>query len=152
LKRLLALAAFLLTACSESQGPNDYIKIAGGGLVFNYRYSQATMVVVIKQVKTLPEGGKIEALFDLPGLTARDVQSRPIQPGKLTYKLESSILNGIKKGEPLKVTIRLLDANQKELETEETSFTSDADQSTLPSKPLVDPSKPNYVPQLENLE
>jgi hypothetical protein len=149
---LLTAVLFSVAACSESQGPNDYIKIAGGGLVFNYRYSQATMVVVIKQVKQLPEGGKLEALFDLPGLTARDVQSRPVLPGKLTYKLESSILEGIKKGEALKVTIRLLDADQKELEIEETSFTSDVDQSTLPSKPLVDPSKPNYVPQLENLE
>ncbi len=151
MKRLLIIC-MTLAACSESQGPNDYFKIAGGGLVFNYRYAQATMVVVLKQVKTLPEGGQFEALFDLPGLTARDRQTRPVIAGKLTYKMESNYLKGLKKGEPLNVTIRLLDAMGKELEVEETKFTSDVDQSTLPSKPLVDPSKPNYVPQLENLE
>ncbi len=34
------------------------------GLTFNYRYSEATMVVVGKQMTPLPEGARVEALFD----------------------------------------------------------------------------------------
>ncbi len=142
------LAAMLVTGCAKDEG---YIKIAGGGLTFNYRYSQATMVVVARQVAPPPQGSSLEALFDVPGEPAREVVSRPFMPGKLTYKLESKVLGGIKKGEPLKVTLRVVDAAGRELEREDTQYVSDVDQSTLPSKPLVDPTRPNYVPQLQNL-
>jgi hypothetical protein len=148
---LCTLSALTLAGCGESGAPTDYIKIAGGGLTFNYRYSQATIVVVLKQVSPMPEGGQVEALFDIPGQKDRARVARPVIVGKLTYKMESPYLTGIKKGEPLHVTLRTLDAAGKELDREETSYTSDVDQSTLPSKPLTDPSKPNYVPQLENL-
>jgi hypothetical protein len=142
---------FALAACGEN-GPKDYMTIAGGGLTFNYRYSQATMVIVGRQISPLPEGATVEALFDIPGTDQRETVSRPRIAGKLSYKLESSYLQNIKKGEPLNVTLRVLDAKGVELDREETTFTSDVDQDTLPSKPLVAPDKPNYVPQLENLE
>ena len=153
MKRFTIAMTSLLTlaGCGDDNAPKDYLKIAGGGLTFNYRYSQATMVVVGKQMTPLPEGSRVEALFDIPGQKERERVSRPSMAGKLTYKLESKYLAGIKKGEPLKVTLLLVDAQGKVLDQEETQYVSDIDQSTLPSKPLVDPAKPNYIPQLENL-
>ena len=56
---------------------------------------------------------------------------------------------GITKGGKYQVTLRLLDKDGKELDRDETVYTSDFDQSTLPTKPLVD--GPSYAPQLENL-
>jgi hypothetical protein len=147
-RSIIAAVCLALAGCGEDEG---YIKIAGGGLTFNYRYSQATMVVVARQMTPPPEGSVIEASFDIPGETAREVVSRPFMAGKLTYKMESKFLTGIKKGEPLKVTLRVVDKAGQELERDETQYVSDVDQSTLPSKPLVDPAKPNYVPKLENL-
>lgn len=146
----LAACALSLAACGEDT-PTDYLKIAGGGITFNYRYSQATMVIVARQMSPLPEGAQIEALFEIPGKPDRERVARPAINGKLTYKLESSYLTGIEKGKPLHVTVQAVDGAGKVLDTENTTFTSDVDQSTLPTKPLVDPSKPNYVPQLENL-
>jgi hypothetical protein len=146
----LILAGLSLAACGDS-GPKDYIRIAGGGLTFNYRYSQASMVLVGKQMSALPEGGTVEALFDIPGEASPERVSRPVIIGKLTYKMESKFLTGVKKGVPLKVVLRVLDKDGKELDREETAFTSDVDQDTLPTKPLVDPKSPGYVPQLENL-
>ncbi|MFO1032710.1 MAG: hypothetical protein U1E15_00905 [Hyphomicrobiales bacterium] len=146
---LMCLAA-LLTGCGES-GPKDYVSIAGGGLVFNYRYSQATMLIIAKQVSPMPADGTLVAEFTLPGGAGIDRQTSKVMPGKLTYKLESSVLHGIRKGEPLKVLLTLQGPKGEVLDREETVFTSDTDQSTLPSKPLVQPDKPNYVPQLENL-
>jgi hypothetical protein len=152
MKRIFSLSLLLplLAGCGED-GPKDYLAIAGGGLTFNYRYSQATMVIVGKQMNPMPDGATVEALFDVPGKKERERVSRPVQKGKLTYKLESSPLTGIEKGVPLKVTLRLVAADGRELDREETQFTSDVDQSTLPSKPLVQPNRPDYVPQLENL-
>jgi hypothetical protein len=142
--------SLLLAACGDS-GPRDYIKIAGGGITFNYRYSQATMVVVAKQIYPMPEGAHVDALFDIPGETVPERVSRPVITGKLTYKLESKYLTGIKKGVPLKVVLLVIDKEGKELDRDETAYTSDVDQDTLPSKPLVKPDAPNYIPQLENL-
>jgi hypothetical protein len=90
-------------------------------------------------------------LFDIPGETAPERVSRPVITGKLTYKLESKYLTGIKKGVPLKVVLLVIDKEGKELDRDETAYTSDVDQDTLPSKPLVKPDAPNYIPQLENL-
>jgi hypothetical protein len=146
----LMLFSIILASCGNS-GPKDYMKIAGGGLTFNYRYSQATMVIVGRQVSPLPEGSIVEALFDIPGTVKREAVSHPRMLGKLSYKLESSVLQNIKKGEALNVTLRVLDASGHEIDRDETSFTSDIDQDSLPSKPLVEPDKPNYIPKLENL-
>ena len=151
MKKLFVVLALLVAGCGAEDGAKDYLRIAGGGITFNYRYGQATMVLVARTITPLPEGGSVEALFDIPGETAREAVRRPVIIGKLTYKLESKYLTGIKKGVALKVTLRALDKSGVVLDTDETSFTSDVDQDTLPSKPLVDPSKPNYIPQLENL-
>jgi hypothetical protein len=147
----VVFAAFLLVGCGGETGQIDYMKIAGGGLTFNYRYSEARAVIVGRQVTPLPQGASVEALFDIPSETRRERVSRPAIEGKLTYKLESSPLTGIKKGVPLKVTLLVIDAAGKEIDREETQYVSDVDQDGLPTKPLVDPSKPNVVPQLENL-
>ena len=131
------LLALLLAGCFE-QGPIQYLKIAGGGIQFNYRVSEATMVVVAQQTYPLPEGSRIEALFDVPGTNTRQSVSSQTVEGKLTYLLQSQKLMGITKGGKYNVTIRLLDKSGAELEHKDTVFTSDEDQSTLPDKPLVD--------------
>jgi hypothetical protein len=148
--RLTAMgSALLLSGCWEASGPADYLKIIGGGLNFNYRYSQAFMIVVGKQVTPLPEGSTLEAAFQVPGSdTPQIVRSARIE-GKLVYKLQTEPVLGIVKGGKYQVTLRLLDKDGKELDRDETVYTSDVDQSTLPTKPLVD--GPAYSPQLENL-
>jgi hypothetical protein len=143
-------SASLLASCSDD-GPRDYMRIAGGGLTFNYRYSQATMVLVGKQIYPLPEGSSVQALFDIPGEAEPERVSRPRVEGKLSYKLESKYLTGIKKGVPLKAVLLVVDKDGREIDRDETTFTSDVDQDKLPSKPLMKPDVPNYIPQLENL-
>lgn len=147
--RLLVLAV-ALSACGDDSGPKDYLKIAGGGIIFNYRYSQAGMVVIAQQKYPLPAGSTVEAQFDLPGQNTRETVALPAMEGKLTYKLQSGPLTGFKKGGHYNVTIRLLDNAGKELDRDDTKFTSDEDQSTLPSKPIVEGLE--LTPKLENLK
>lgn len=148
MKRLVIIA-LLLTGCGDS-GPIQYIKIAGGGIQFNYRYSHASMVVVAQQTHPLPEGSRIEALFDLPGTNTRQSVSSQTFEGKLSYALQSQNLTGITKGEKYNVTIRLLTKDGVELDHRDTVFTSDEDQSTLPDKPLVEGLE--FTPHLENID
>jgi hypothetical protein len=134
---LLLFTALTLSACGDD-GPPQYLKIAGGGIQFNYRISEASMVVVAQQTQPLPPGSRVEALFDVPGTTERQSTFSPAMEGKLTYLLQSDKLMNITKGGQYKVTIRLIDQSGKELDRKDTVFTSDEDQATLPTKPLVD--------------
>jgi len=148
MKRIL-ISAFLLAGCGES-GPVDYLKIAGGGIQFNYRVSEASMIVIAQQVHPLPEGSQVEALFDIPGTNTRESVVLPAMEGKLTYRLQSQKLMNIAKDTPYKVTIRLLDKDGKELDHKDTTYHSDVDQSTLPDKPLV--QDPAFTPNFQNIK
>ena len=146
--KYILILAFLLAGCGD-QGPTQYIKIAGGGIQFNYRYSEASMIVIAQQKYPLPEGSTVEALFDIPGTATRQSVTLPAMEGKLTYKLQSDPLTHITKGGKYNVTIRLLDKMGKEMDKQDQIFISDEDQSTLPSKPLV--KGLDFKPHLENL-
>jgi hypothetical protein len=150
MKKILFLGALVLSACGDDYGPKDYLKIAGGGITFNYRYSQAGMVVIAQQKYPLPEGSVIEAQFDQPGQEARQTTSLPAIAGKLTYKLQSDVMTGLQKGGEYKVTIRLLDKAGKELDRDDRIYVSDQDQSTLPTKLIVEGLA--LTPHLENLK
>ena len=146
---LSILVTLFLSACGDENAPKDYIKIAGGGIAFNYRYSQASMIVIAQQIYPFPDGSTVEALFDVPGTATRQSVTLPSMEGKLTYKLQSDPLTHITKGGQYTVTIRLLDKAGKELDKKDRVFISDEDQSTLPSKPLVEGLE--FKPHLENL-
>ncbi len=148
-KILSLIFVVLLVGCGEN-GPPEYLKIAGGGIQFNYRVSEASMIVIAQQKQPLPEGSTVEALFDVPGTNTRETVSLPALDGKLTYKLQSSKMMNITKGGKYKVTIRLVDKSGKELDRKETVYESDTDQSTLPDKPLAE--GPALTPHLENIK
>ena len=146
----LILATLTLVGCGDNQKPKKYLQFMGGGLTFNYRYSKATMVVVVRRVSPIAEGGKFVALFEVPGEAARQRVEVPNNPDTLTFKLESKALTGIKKDVPLHVTVFAVDEKGLQLDEYKTQFVSDVDQDTLPTKPLMDPNKPGYVPLPEN--
>lgn len=143
--------ALLLAACGESDGPRDYVKIVGGGIKFNYKVSQATMILMAQQTYPLPKDSKVEAIFDIPGTQTRQTLSWPAVQGQLQYGFESQPLTGIMKGTPYKVTLLLVSADGKELDRKETTFESDVNQSDLPDKPLF--TGPVYTePHPENIK
>ena len=145
IKFVLLILATMLSAC----GSGDYVRIAGGGISFNYRYSQASMILIAEQRRPLPQGAIVQALFDVPDSQNRAIVQLPAMEGKLTYKLQTEPLLGFTKGGNYKVTLALIGADGKTIETHDTTYTSDEDQSTLPKKPLVEGLE--FTPHLENL-
>ena len=126
-----------LSACEE-QAPQPYLKIVGGGFMFNYRYSNMTYGFVARQLRPLPEGSVLEASFDLPRTERKYVISKPAKNGQLQYSFETEALRGVQKNTPYKVRLKLLEANTgKELALIEQVFKSDTDQDALPTKAPV---------------
>lgn len=126
----------LLSGCGGGSDP-DYIKFAGGGIQFNYRYSEASMVAIAQQTQPLPPGSKLQALFDLPGTATRETVELPAVDGKLSYRFQSQELHNIAKDGHYNVTLLVLDAGGKQLDRKDRVYVSDQDQSSLPDKPLV---------------
>ena len=57
------IAVFALAACS---GDSPYVVVSGGGILFNYRIAEATAGIVAEVARPLPEGGTVEASFEMP--------------------------------------------------------------------------------------
>jgi hypothetical protein len=139
------LLALVVAGC-EAQMDGPYLKIQGGGFIFNYRYSAMTYGFVAKPLRVLPDGSVLEASFDMPGSAQRYVATTPVVQGQMSYAFESAKLAGVEKGKPYKVTLRLLDGvGGRELAVVEQAYTSDTNQSDLPTKAPVKDG-PGYAP------
>ncbi|AXS41735.1 hypothetical protein [Breoghania sp. L-A4] len=131
----LVLAALVLAGCDSGDTP--YLKIAGGGFVFNYRIAEATCNVVAEPLRALPEGAVLEGEFENPqGGEALRVTRTPVAPQR-RYMLTSPPLHGVQADRPYGVTLRLRDAAGTLLEEHVRAFTSTVDQSVLPKVPLT---------------
>jgi hypothetical protein len=126
-----------LSACKD-EAPTPFLKIVGGGFIFNYRYSKMTYGFVARQLRPMPEGSVLEASFDLPATERKFVITKPVKAGQLQYSFETEGLRGVQKDTPYKVQLKLLEANTgKELALIEQVFKSDTDQDALPTKAPV---------------
>jgi hypothetical protein len=143
MKRFALLVALLLAGCSEDSN-TPYMEIVGGGFIFNYRIADFYYGFVARPKRTLPDGGNLEVLFEMPGGGPPFVVREPIKEGQIQYAFKTLSLHHVQKGHPYKATLRVLDAAGKELAHYERSFTPDVDQDTLPQKPLV--TGPGYQP------
>jgi hypothetical protein len=137
LRKIIVLTfALLLAACGEDQNA-PYLSFAGGGFVFNYRNAEAFYGFVARPLRTLPEGGVIEAQFEVPGTPEPAISREKVVPGKVQYSFQSPNLTGIEAKRDYKAVMRLIDAQGKEVARYERNFHTDVDQATLPNQPLV---------------
>ena len=136
--RRIAILFFALFLAGCSEDPNaPYLSFAGGGFVFNYRNAEAFYGFVAKPLRTLPEGGVIEAQFEVPGNPEPAIVQEKVVKGQIQYSFKSPLLTGIQAKHGYKAVLRLIDAQGKEIARYEQNFHTDVDQSTLPSQPLV---------------
>jgi hypothetical protein len=135
-KIILLTFALLLAACGEDQNA-PYLSFAGGGFIFNYRTAEAFYGFVAKPMRTLPEGGVIEAQFEVPGTQEPAVTREKVVSGKVQYTFQSPNLTGIQAKHDYRAVMRLIDAQGKEVARYEQNFRTDVDQANLPNQPLV---------------
>jgi hypothetical protein len=130
-------AALSLCGCQRQtdDGPTE---LNGRIFVFNYRISSASYMIVLKKKGPIPEGSFAIAEFENP------MGGDPIEVREKIFTfwdkitLQSPPIHCVRKDRPYAVQIRLVDADNKTIQTLKTEVTSDVDQSMLAAKPLVD--------------
>jgi hypothetical protein len=142
---VLLATVTLIAACTNEAGP--YLKVTGGGFIFNYRLANAMAGVLLVAQRKLPEDATIEVAFDNPAGGSALVQS--VAVGRETqFDLRFESLSGIRQDVDYIATIRLVAADGTELETIEKVYRSQIDQeTTMPDKPLT--IGPGYAPNPE---
>lgn len=134
MRRVFPLLLLLaVTACVDK---SQYLEIAGGGFIFNYRNGTATYGVILLPHRDPPPGSTIEVRFDNPSGGEPIRLSRAARGGG-RIEFETPPLSGVKKGVPYRVTVVLRAAGGDELVRLEKDYVSDLDQSVLPDRPLV---------------
>lgn len=120
------------------RGDAPYLAVAGGGFVFNYRIAEVTYGLVARVDRTIPAGTRIVTAFENPAGGAPLVTEQVARAGLAKLILHSPPVTGVVAGRPYGVTVRLVDpADGAEIGRLETSFTSNVDQSLMPSAPLT---------------
>ncbi len=129
-------AGLALSGCQrkDDQGPTE---LTGRIFVFNYRVASATYMITLKKIAPIPDGTTAVAEFENPAGGDPLVIHEKIYPFWDKITLESPDLRCVRKDHPYSVSIKLVDASNKTLQTLKTEVKSDLDQTVLPTKPLV---------------
>lgn len=143
--RSLALVALVAGAACNRSG--EYLAIAGGGFIFNYRIAEATYGIALKPMRDLPDDSVITATFENPSGGEPFVMTKqgPFNPIRIAF--QTPALEGVVAHHPYKAVVVLTDAAGKELQRIDKNFESDLDQSILPEHPLA--IGPGYQPNLD---
>jgi hypothetical protein len=143
---LLLFAGLILSGCKD-ESRSGYVELTGRVFIFNPRVATATYVVSLGLLKPLPEGSRIEALFDNPAGAERLKVSELVRIVAGKIAVESPNLNCVQKGKRYAFELKLLDPSGTILQTISSSIESSLDQSVMPDAPLV--IGPAYEPNPE---
>lgn len=136
----VAVAVLFAIGWATREDPADkpYLRLLGGGFIFNYRISEVNYGFTALVERPLPTGSIIEASFEDPGGGEALVVSTRVGTDTEHYALQSPPVRGVEAGRRYKVAIRVLDRDGASvLWTHETSFASRIADTVLPEKPLT---------------
>lgn len=130
------IAGLALAGCQrkDDEGPTQ---LTGRLFVFNYRVASASYMITLKKIAPIPEGTTAIAEFENPAGGNPLVVNQKIYSFWDKITLESPDLHCVRKDRPYSVSIKLVDASDKTIQTIKTEVKSDLDQTVLPTKPLV---------------
>ncbi|MBN7778513.1 hypothetical protein JYP49_19765 [Nitratireductor aquimarinus] len=149
----LALCAVLFAVgwfTREDPADAPYLKILGGGFMFNYREAEIFYGFTAQVVRPLASGSIIEARFDDPAGGAPLVVSERVSTMTDRYALRTPPVRGVEAKKPYRVEIRVYDRTKTTLLwQEEHSYTSQIADTVVPEKPLTIGPGYHRNPELE---
>ncbi len=139
---LLALALFATATATTSgcqrERSDARFTLTGRIFVFNYRLSYATSVLTFRRDGTVDDGTMAVATFENPAGGAPLVLEQKVFAKQEKIVLESPDIGCVVKDRPYAVTVVFKGPDGAEIQTVETTVTSDLDQTVLAAKPLVE--------------
>ena len=83
-----ALALLSAAAVAACNGSSEYLAVAGGGFIFNYRIAEATYGIALKPMRDIPDDAVITATFDDPSGGEPIVLSKagPFNPTRIAFQ------------------------------------------------------------------
>lgn len=133
----LAIVASMMLAGCQRQADDGPTQLTGRLFVFDYRVSTATYMITLKKIAPIPDGAVAVAEFENPMGGDPLVIRQKIYSFWDKITLESPDLRCVRKDRPYSVSIKLVDAGDKTIQTIKTQVKSDLDQSVLATRPLV---------------
>lgn len=125
-------------ATREDPAQSPYLKILGGGFMFNYRVADVYYGFTAAVMRPLPTGSIIEAAFEDPAGGPGHIVRQRVGTGTDRYALRSPPVRGVKAGKPYRVDIRVLDRRETAvLWRHEMVFKSQLDDRIVPDEPLT---------------
>ena len=132
----------------EDPAQKPYIRVAGGGFIYNYREADVYYGFTAHVLKPVPIWSWLIADFEDPGGGPPLTVETRLHARSVRYGVRSPSLRGVKAGKPYRVSIRLYDRTRSELLwSAEKEFTSQIDDTVVPDKPLT--IGPGYFPNPE---
>lgn len=115
-----------------------YVKILGGGFMFNYRQGEVFYGFTAQVVRPLASGSIIEATFEDPAGGAPLVVSERVSTMTDRYALRTPPVRGVEAKKPYKVSIRVYDREKTSTIWEvDTTFASQISDKVVPDRPLT---------------
>lgn len=132
---------------SDLLAKTGYLRISGGGFVYNYRIADIRAGITVAVQKPLPVNTRLLAEFENPAGGLLRITTDTV-PGKRGYVFETGSLSGVEADREYQVTVRLLDKEAgEEIERQEKSLKSGVAPRTMPDQPLT--IGPGYHPNPE---
>lgn len=117
---------------------DPYLKILGGGFMFNYRQGEVFYGFTAQVVRPLASGSIIEATFEDPAGGAPLVVSERVSTMTDRYALRTPPVRGVEAKKPYHVAIRVYDREKKTLLwNAEQTYASQISDRIVPDKPLT---------------
>lgn len=138
---LALLAPLFVIGWLTREDPADrpYLKVVGGGFIFNYRVADVYYGFTAVVQRPLPTGSIIEASFEDPaGGAAHLVRQRVGGAEATSYALRSPNVRGVEAGKPYHVAIRVMDREERRvLWAQGIDYVSQIGDSVVPDRPLT---------------
>jgi hypothetical protein len=134
----LALAAIAGTVGCKSEETGPYVRIEGGGFIFNYRISEAYYGFVARPLRKLPEGSILEARFENPDGADAITVRQTARPGAIRYTFRTPPLKNVVADRDYRAQLVVLDASgARELGRYEKNFRTYIGQDVIAEEPLT---------------
>lgn len=122
----------------EDPGETPYLRIVGGGFIFNYRVADVFYGFTAQVMKPLPVGSIIVAEFEDPAGGPLLVIEKRVNARTTRYGLRSPSVRGVRAGEPYAVTVSLYDRRREALLwRQQKHYVSPIGDDVVPEQPLT---------------